>query len=90
MTTYKTTSKKVIKNNLNGFAPVRSIPTVKTAIISTFGKYLYIRPQNKGIILIQNIVVNNNETFGKIISTATQNYKPIHEYEVDQKRKNTK
>ncbi len=78
---------KVIKNNLNGFAPVRSIPTVKTAIISTFGKYLYIRPQNKGIILIQNIVVNNNETFGKIISTATQNYKPIHEYEVDQKEK---
>ena len=68
-------------------APVRSIPTVKTAIISTFGKYLYIRPQNKGIILIQNIVVNNNETFGKIISTATQNYKPIHEYEVDQKEK---
>ena len=56
---------KVIKNNLNGFAPVRSIPTVKTAII----------------------VVNNNETFGKIISTATQNYKPIHEYEVDQKEK---
>ena len=27
---------KVIKNNLNGFAPVRSIQTVKTAIISTF------------------------------------------------------
>ena len=76
---------KVIKNNLNGFAPVRSISTVKTAIINAFGKYLSLRPQNKGIILMQNIIVNNNDIFGKIISTATENYKPIHKYEVDQK-----
>lgn len=76
---------KVIQNNLNGFAPVRSIPTVKTAIINTFGKYLKLRPQNKGIILMQNLIVNNSDIFGKIISTATNNYKPIHEYEVDQK-----
>lgn len=76
---------KVIKNNLNGFAPVRSVPTVKTAIIQVFGKYLYLRPQNKGIILMQNIIVNNSDIFGKIISTATENYKPIHKYEVDQK-----
>lgn len=76
---------KVIQNNLNGFAPVRSVPTVKTAIINVFGKYLYLRPQNKGIILMQNIIVNNSEIFGNIISTATENYKPIHKYEVDQK-----
>ena len=38
---------KVIQNNLNGFAPVRSIPTVKTAIINVFGKYLGLKPQNK-------------------------------------------
>lgn len=76
---------KVIQNNLNGFAPVRSIPTVKTAIINVFGKYLYLRPQNKGIILMQNIIVNNSDIFGRIISTATEKYKPIHEYEVDQK-----
>lgn len=76
---------RVIQNNLNGFAPVRSIPTVKTAIINAFVKYLHLKPQNKGIILMQNIVVNNSELFGRIISTATQKYKPIHEYEVTQK-----
>lgn len=76
---------KVIQNNLNGFAPVRSVPTVKTAIINVFGKYLYLRPQNKGIILMQNIIVNNSEIFGNIISTATEIYKPIHKYEVNQK-----
>lgn len=76
---------KVIQNNLNGFAPVRSIPTVKTAIINVFGKYLYLRPQNKGIILVQNLIVNNSDIFGRIISTSTEKYKPIHEYEVDQK-----
>lgn len=76
---------KVIQNNLNGFAPVRSIPTVKTAIINVFGKYLYLRPQNKGIILMQNLIVNNSDIFGRIISTSTEKYKPMHEYEVDQK-----
>lgn len=73
---------KVIQNNLNGFAPVRSTPTVKTAIINVFVKYLKLKPQNKGIMLMQNIIVNNSDIFGKIISIATQNYKPIHEYEV--------
>lgn len=78
---------RVIKNNLNGFAPVRSIPTVKTAIVNTFIKYLHIKPQNKGLILMQNIIVNNNDIFGTIISKSTQEYKPIHKYEVDQKER---
>lgn len=76
---------KVIQNNLNGFAPVRSIPTVKTAIINVFGKYLGLKPQNKGILLMQNLIVNNSDIFGRIISKATDAYKPIHKYEVDQK-----
>lgn len=76
---------KVIKNNLNGFAPVRSVPTVKTAIINAFGKYLGLKPQNKGILLMQNLIVNNSDVFGRIISKATNEYKPIHKYEVDQK-----
>ncbi len=76
---------KVIKNNLNGFAPVRSISTVKIAIINTFTKYLNIKPANKGIILIQNLIINNSDKFGEIINIATEKYKPIHELEVDQK-----
>jgi superfamily II DNA or RNA helicase len=76
---------KVITNNLNGFAPVRSISTVKMAIINTFTKYLNIKPANKGIVLIQNLIINNSDKFGKIINTATDKYKPIHEMEVDNK-----
>ena len=76
---------KVIQNNLNGFAPVRSIPTVKKAIINVFGKYLGLKPQNKGILLMQNLIVNNSDIFGRIISKATDAYKSIHKYEVDQK-----
>lgn len=74
---------RVIKNNLNGFAPVRSVSTVKMAIINTFTKYLNIKPANKGIILIQNLIINNNGVFAEIINTATEKYKPIHELEVD-------
>lgn len=76
---------KVIKNNLNGFAPVRSVSTVKMAIINSFTKYLNIKPANKGIILIQNLIINNSDNFGEIINIATRKYKPIHELEVDQK-----
>lgn len=76
---------RVIKNNLNGFAPVRSISTVKMAIINTFTKYLNFKPANKGIILIQNLIINNSDIFGKIINISTEKYKPIHELEVDQK-----
>ena len=76
---------KVIQNNLNGFAPARSISTVKMAIINSFIKYLGLKPQNKGIILMQNLVVNNSDIFGNIINIATEKYKPLHEYEVEQK-----
>lgn len=75
----------IIKNNLNGFTPARSISTVKMAIINTFTKYLNLRPERKGIILIQNLIINNSDDFGKIINIATENYKPIHKYEVGQK-----
>ena len=54
------------------------------AIINTFTKYLNIKPANKGIILIQNLIINNNGVFGEIINTATEKYKPIHELEVVQ------
>jgi len=75
----------VIKQNLNSFAPVRSIPTVKMAIVNTFKKYLGIDPARKGIILMQNIILNNQNVFAKIINNATENYKPIHEVESQSK-----
>lgn len=70
---------QIIKLNLNGFAPVRSIPTVKMAIIENFKKYLNIQPWNKWIMIMQNIVLNNQDIFSEILKTATEKYKWVHE-----------
>ena len=70
---------QIIKSNLNGFAPVRSIPTVKMAIIENFKKYLNIQPGNKWIMIMQNIVLNNQDIFSEILKTATEKYKWVHE-----------
>ena len=58
----------IIKSNLNGFAPVRSTSTVKMAIVKSFQKYLNIDPARKGIVLMQNLVLNNANNFSRIIS----------------------
>ena len=71
--------KEIIRQNLNGFAPARSIPTVKEAIVASFKKYLNILPQNKWIMTIQNIVLNNYDVFSEILRIATEKFKTIHE-----------
>ena len=75
----------VIKSNLNGFAPVRSTSTVKMAIVKSFQKYLNIDPARKGIVLMQNLVLNNETVFSRIISDATKSYIPVHEAETQSK-----
>ena len=75
----------VIKSNLNGFAPVRSTSTVKMAIVKSFQKYLNIDPARKGIVLMQNLVLNNGTVFSRIISDATKSYIPVHEAETQSK-----
>lgn len=76
---------KLIKDNLNGFAPKRSIPTVKQAILHTFRKYLGLESARGGIMYIQNMLVTNEELFASLISKATNSYKPVHEFEVNSK-----
>lgn len=76
---------KVIAENLNGFAPKRSIPTVKTAILFAFKKYLHLESARGGIMYIQNMIVSNRNIFGDIINRATDKYKIVHEYEVSKK-----
>ncbi|MBR6252689.1 MAG: DEAD/DEAH box helicase family protein [Clostridia bacterium] len=76
---------KIIKENLNGFAPKRSIPTVKSAILKTYRKYLHIEASNGGIMYIQNMFVTNENILGEVIKNATDNYKKVHEEEVNAK-----
>lgn len=76
---------KIINSNLNGFAPKRSIPTVKNAIFITFKKYLGLETAKGGIMHIQNLVCSNYDIFAQIINTSTDKYKPIHEEEVSAK-----
>lgn len=75
----------LIVKNLNGFAPKRSIPTIKQAILYTFRKYLNIKPANGGIVLIQNVVVSNSDLFAKIISNSIESYKGFRKDELDKK-----
>lgn len=75
----------LIIKNLNGFAPKRSISSVKTAILGTLRKYLDLKPSNGGIILIQNIVVNNHDLFAKIISNSIELYKNFKKEETEKK-----
>lgn len=74
---------QIIANNLNGFAPKRSIPTVKQAILYTFNKYLNLKSARGGIMYIQNLVVSNELHFNTILNKATDKYKIVHEMEVN-------
>lgn len=82
----------VIKENLNGFAPKRSVPTVRGAIYQWFKKYLGINYQmENGIIYIQYLFLNdkNLPTFSNLLSKATSEYKPIKKAEVKAKIEET-
>lgn len=75
----------IISSNLNGFAPKRSIPTIKQAILYTFKKYLGLESARGGIMFIQNMIVTNENIFANLLNKATTTYKPIHEIEVSAK-----
>ncbi len=75
----------IIKFNLNGFAPKRSVPTVKQALYRWFRKYLNINLANNGIVYIQSIILNSAGIFSKLLDKAIQAYKPIKEAEKKKK-----
>ena len=75
----------IIKENLNGFAPRRSMSTIKQATFYTFKKHMNLNTARGGVIYIQNIIVKNSEIFSKIYDLSLKTYKKIHEYEVNQK-----
>ena len=75
----------IIKENLNGFAPKRSLSKVKQAIYYTFKKYFYISCSAGLAIYIQNLVVKNAEIFSIILDKATRAYQTVHEEDVRNK-----
>lgn len=82
---------QIIKENLNGFAPARSISKVKTAIYLWFKKYLGIDPYDNGLIAIQNLFLHpkNIGKYSELLSKATGDYKPIKKEEVKAKIEET-
>ncbi len=75
----------LIKSNLNGFAPKRSLGIFKNRLYGWFHTYLNIRTYENGIIRTQNIVLNNAEIFGRIFDQATRAFKPVKEKELEEK-----
>jgi len=78
---------KIIRDNLNGFAPRRSISTVKTAIVYAMRKFLGLNVARGGMIYIQNLVVRNEKIFSMILDESIKKYKIYHEEEVSRKTK---
>lgn len=76
---------KIIKDNLNGLAPRRSVPTVKTAIFYAMKKYLNLNTARGGIIYIQNLVVKNQRQFAMILDESIKDYKLYKENELSTK-----
>lgn len=66
---------KVIADNLNGLAYVRSKTPISTAIISIFDKFYNGFSRAEKIVAIQKIVVNNETSFSVIINNATRKFK---------------
>lgn len=75
----------VIKLNLNGYAPKRSLKIVKPALYRWFKKYTGINLLDGGIIYIQNIVLNNSEVFSKLFDEAVRAYEPKKKEEIKEK-----
>ncbi|MFA6547406.1 MAG: DEAD/DEAH box helicase family protein [Candidatus Magasanikbacteria bacterium] len=75
----------VIKRNLNGYAPKRSLPIVKNSLYRWFKKYAGVKLEDNGIIYVQNIVLNNFGEFEKLFDTAVRAYEPIKKKEIQEK-----
>lgn len=75
----------IIKFNLNGYAPKRSMPIVKQALYRWFKKYIGVDLLAGGIIYVQNVVLNNADIFSKLFDEAIRAYGPIKDMEVKEK-----
>ena len=74
----------MIRSCLQGFAPKRSIPTIRQAIYGWFKKYLGFNLSGDGISEIQMICLHqkNFEIFSRLLAKSIENYRPLKEEEV--------
>lgn len=79
----------LIKINLQGFAPKRSIPIVKNSLYNWFSEYLGLNLIGNGIIFVQNIILNNADIFSRLLDQAIREYKPIKEKEIEKRIEET-
>ncbi|MFA6565424.1 MAG: hypothetical protein WCT48_01660, partial [Candidatus Paceibacterota bacterium] len=79
----------VIKKNLNGYAPKRSLDRVQDALWNWFEKYAGVDLDNNGIIYIKNLVLNNFEKFGQLFNDAVKAYEPFKKEELKKKIEET-
>jgi type III restriction enzyme len=77
---------QIIRNNLNGFAPKRSIPSAKEALYNWFIKYMGYNRKKSSLSYFQCIVIFNNEIFGRLISKATEKFRSLKSEYVKIKR----
>lgn len=77
----------ILKKNLGKFAPKRSLSPVKQSLYKWFKKYAGISPLEGGIIYVQNIVLNNFETFARLFDEAVRAYEPEKQEEIAEKIK---
>lgn len=77
----------LIKTNLNGYAPKRSISPVLSAIRRWFANYLGISASKteNGHIKIRDIILSNYDTFTKLINDATYIFKDTKKIEIKEK-----
>jgi type III restriction enzyme len=72
----------LIKENLHGYAPKRSMPTVKESFYLWVEKYLGIKKVGVGAIYTQGLVVSNRDVFSSILDSTILKYKDVKEKEV--------
>jgi len=77
----------LIKTNLNGYAPKRSISPVLSAIRRWFANYLGISASKteNGHIKIRDIILSNYDIFSKLINDSTYIFKDTKKIEIDEK-----
>ena len=84
---YDTLLIHLIKTNLNGYAPKRSISPVLSATRRWFANYLGISASKteNGHIRIRDIILSNYDIFAKLINESTNTFKNTKKKEIEEK-----
>lgn len=79
---------KIIKENLNGLAYVRSKSPINTAVVDVFSKFYNAFSRGRKVESTHRIMVQNHEIFATILNQATSNFREMLEEEHGRKGTN--